>query len=367
MQKLFWFGLTQSGRFKDMPISLKGLSSGGNAIHQERLTLKSGTFVAPIDAVYLVTAIGAGASGALTPATGNGLCATGGGAGGKAAKKVQLTKGQALTIVIGAGGAKCTVPGTNGNDGGTTTVTGPGIALTANGGQGGRTRAAGAGTAAGAIGGTATGGDENLQGGGSGSATVATIASCVALTGGGAVAIYEVGYASGNASSSAGVVAYSSGAGVGGRSGSATATSANTLSMPSSALRESPQSTNNNSSYLENTLAEFPYGYDGLPSGLASASSSADRTYQARILSPKSGVANSISGALPPGCGSLPLRGGQQQRAGLFAGAGPRDFSGGGGYLNGSVCGGGTGGATTDFANEAGSGCVVIEWFEEFK
>lgn len=361
MQKLFWFGLTQSGRFKDMPISLKGLSSGGNTIHQERLILKSGTFVAPIDAVYLVTAIGAGASGALTPATGDGLCATGGGAGGKAAKKVQLTKGQALTVVIGAGGAKCTVPGTSGNDGGATTVTGPGIALTANGGQGGRTRAAGAGTALGALGGTATGGDENLQGGGSGSATVVATTNSVALTGGGAVAIYERGYPSGNASSTGtGIAAYTGGAGVGGPSGNATSTTTQqAVTGPGSTVRGSADALNiSTTAELLETDPGSTFGFDGR---IIDSNSP-----QIRILAPK-GAGTTSNGATSSGCGTPILTGSTTLRAGLFAGAGPRNVTSSSLTRNRSVCGGGTGGSLKDYADEAGSGCVVIEWFEEFK
>lgn len=202
-----------------------GGGSVGNLV--QRIIMYSQEFTAPRDGSYRVTAIGGGASGGRSATSGNGLRATGGGAGGFAQKVVQLAKGDVLTCIIGAGGAAQTVAAQDGADGGTTTVTGPGISLTASGGKGGL-HGLGAGTTLGAEGGTASGGDVNVTGGGSGSATTVAVANSMAATGGGAVGIFGVGYSSGDAESAGGVTALTYGAGVGGKSGNAYASTSNT-------------------------------------------------------------------------------------------------------------------------------------------
>lgn len=205
-----------------------GGGSVGNLV--QRIIMSSQDFIAPRDGSYRVTAIGGGGSGGRSSSYGNGLRATGGGAGGFSQKVVQLAKGDELTIIVGAGGVAPAAAGArDGADGGTTTVTGPGIALTAAGGKGGL-HGIGAGTTPGAEGGTASGGDVNVTGGGSGSATTAAVDKCKAATGGGAVGIFGVGYSSGDAESSGGFNAFTYGAGVGGKSGDAYASTASVYS-----------------------------------------------------------------------------------------------------------------------------------------
>ena len=323
-----------------MPISLKSAAGLGGFLRQERLILESGQFVAPFDGAYLVTAIGAGGSGARAP-IGNGMAATGGAAGGLAQKLVRLKRGDVLTLVIGAGGPAQTTAGQNGNAGGTTTVTGPGIALTANGGEGGKTQAAGAGTVAGANGGTASGGDLNVPGGNSGSATVVAVPGCSAATGGGAVGIYGLGHPSGNASNTVagpGQTSFSGGAGVGGKSGDATGTNNSASSRGGSAVTASPNAVNSTST----AAAPCNLGVTG-SAGL-----------QARLLAPAG-----ASGSFPGGG----TDGGNSSDAGIFAGSGAAsNTSGRGGYGAGS---GAVSGGNSVSSGQAGQGCVVVEWTQE--
>lgn len=339
-----------------MPISLKAAQGGSKAIFKERPLWKSGTFVAPVSAVYLVTAIGPGGSGAWAP-TGAGTAATGGAAGGMAQKKVRLNAGDQLTIVIGAGGTPPATAGTNGNDGGNTTVSGPGLALIARGGKGGKTKPLGTGTADGAVGGLAEGGDVNLQGGGSGSATTtATTTGVEALTGGGAVAIKGVGHPSGAATSGFST-ALTGGAGVGGPSGDAVSTTQKAITLPGSAVRGSASKTNVSVSASDVTEADYPHAADGT-AGVA---------YQSRMLWPNSSVTPS-NGVYAAGSGSAAIETGTTSttRAGLFAGSGARQ---GASALRKTVpgVGGGSGATTESSAAPGGDGFVMIEWFEDLE
>ena len=163
-------------------------SGGGSTPLWQRQILISGTFTAPFEGNYMVVAIGGGGSGAKANAQ---RSATGGTAGSVAFKKVKLAAGQNLSIVVGAGGAGLygldNNPGAAGNAGGTTTVTGTGIALSAPGGPGGVITTATTGTLTAPVGTNATGGDLNFLGGSSDSITLSTSAQA---NGGGAVAIY---------------------------------------------------------------------------------------------------------------------------------------------------------------------------------
>ena len=318
-----------------MPISLKSAAGVGGFLRQERLILESGQFVAPFDGAYLVTAIGGGGSGAKWTPTANGSVATGAAAGGLAQKLVRLKKGDVLTLVIGAGGIAPTTSGQNGNAGGTTSVTGPGIALTANGGEGGKTQAAVSGAVAGAVGGTASGGDLNVQGGGSGPASAATVSGCVAATGGGAVGIYGVGHSSGSVSNTAtsSQVQCSGGAGVGGKSGDVSGTNA-AASKGGSAVSGS---------------ADVPSSASAVtpPSNLGSNNAG----LQNRLLAPAGAGGGSF-----PGGGS---DGSTNSGAGMFAGSGASpNMSGPPGYGAGS-------GAAAITVSAGGQGCVVIEWNQE--
>lgn len=201
----------------------------------------SGTWVAPAKGLLRITLRGADGSGAvalcLNDAVSSAL-ASGGAAGGLSIKTLRVEAGDTFVATLGSGGAQVstTTPGSrvNGNPGGTSTVTGPGVNMTANGGNGGlgAYAASGAASAAGATGGTASGGDVNYTGGNSGTAAV-TGAAGVAATGGAAVAWNGVGYSSGNAtvSTSGGTLgAVSGGASPGGVSGTATTSSSTSTS-----------------------------------------------------------------------------------------------------------------------------------------
>lgn len=167
----------------------------------------SKSYAVPQSGWYRITAVGAGGSGA---ASSSGF-AQGGCAGGLAQKKVKLTAGDTLVITLGLGGTSVSSvsgnAGAAGNAGGNTTVTGPGLSLTANGGPGG-----GFGNPVTAkTGGTASGGDFNRTGGGAPASAVAKGA-----TGGGSIAfLLSTGYPAGACTV---VESASGGAGVGGSS-----------------------------------------------------------------------------------------------------------------------------------------------------
>lgn len=201
----------------------------------------SGTWVAPAKGLLRITLRGADGSGAVALCLNDAVSsavASGGAAGGLSIKTLRVEAGDTFVATLASGGAQVstTTPGSrvNGNPGGTSTVTGPGVNLTANGGNGGlgAYAASGAASAAGATGGTASGGDVNYTGGNSGTAAVTGVAG-VAATGGGAVAWNGVGYSSGNATVSApgGTLgAVSGGASPSGVSGTATASASTATS-----------------------------------------------------------------------------------------------------------------------------------------
>lgn len=153
-------------------------------IPQEILFTSSGSWTALYDCRVLVSIGGGGGSGGArssAPAT-----ASGGGAGGFSQKLIRLTAGDVLSFTVGAGGAKVN-GNSNGVAGGTTTLTGPSISLTANGGAGGL-QAANAGVS-GVAGGTASGGMINNTGGRSGS--ISWAGTAYGATAGGSVGIYN--------------------------------------------------------------------------------------------------------------------------------------------------------------------------------
>jgi hypothetical protein len=96
----------------------------------------------PAAGVLVIRCLGAGGSGA---AIGSGyastMCALGGEAGTVGLKAVHVKEGDVFTLTLGAGGAAASAPGnslSNGSDGGTTTVTGPGVDIRIPGGKGGQ-------------------------------------------------------------------------------------------------------------------------------------------------------------------------------------------------------------------------------------
>lgn len=278
------------------------LGSGGGGIAHEWPTTQSITFTAPFTAKYLVTAIGGGGSGGR----GN---RSGGGAGGFCQQVVSLEAGDSLVLTIGAGGLSPGAAG-DGNPGGTTTVTGPGISLTANGGAGG--------AAAGAAGGTASGGTVNRTGG-SGAAYTAT------ATGGGAVDVYGYGTSITSSFSSG-----SAGGSVGG-GGSASA--------PGGALLFG----------ILATETVYPIPLPNRPYFLG------NRTLQPAGFK----VGNAPAGShAEPGAGGTVT---SLYKGGLFAGGAGNVSSAGsdGGFFGGGGGGQGSGSAA---AGNGGVGGVIIEW-----
>jgi hypothetical protein len=197
------------------------------------LLLTSGTFTAKVTGPHRAYLVGPGGSGAVVnAATGSGVTvsATGGGAGGLAIKDFDAISGAAYTFLSGAPGAAPVGNIANGNAGSASTFSGTGVSLTCNGGNGGAYSQTTSTAIAGSTGGTATGGDFNYQGGGSGSCAINAMtgtATNVQATGGGAVSWRGAMYNSGNVACSSGAFAAavaSGGAGIGGNSGTVTFT-----------------------------------------------------------------------------------------------------------------------------------------------
>lgn len=115
----------------------------------------STTWVADVPRIRLTVTGGGGSNGTQT-----GNNASGGAGGGTAIKTLDVTVGATYTIVIGAGGAAVTGTDLQGQAGGTSSFSGPGIAtVSATGGGGGRPLNDSA------DGGIGVGGDINFRGG----------------------------------------------------------------------------------------------------------------------------------------------------------------------------------------------------------
>ena len=93
---------------------------------------QSRTIVAPFAGRVIVRALGAAGSGAR-----GGSYATGGNAGTVAIKELRVSSGDSITLTIPAGGAAQSAAATNGNPGGTLTVSAPGWTGSIPGGNGG--------------------------------------------------------------------------------------------------------------------------------------------------------------------------------------------------------------------------------------
>lgn len=177
---------------------------------------------------------GCGGSGAFAYASSGvdrAINATGGGAGGLAVKDFDAALAAVYTFLAGTPGAYNLTGNSNGGTGTATTFTGTGVSITCNGGQGGTYTITTNTATSGAAGGTATGGDLNIQGGGSGSCGASPQANALVYqaTGGGAVAWNGTPYSSGNvlftpSTASSGYLA-SGGASTGGKSGNVTLSS----------------------------------------------------------------------------------------------------------------------------------------------
>lgn len=205
----------------------------------------SGNFVAKVSGPHRITLIGPAGSGALAAVNdSNGgfdsaAAASGGATGGIAIKQLNLQAGDSLAVVMGAPGAARSYAGAGsvniaGIAGGQSRVTGPGIALISNGGTGGRATVTTNNTTAialGAVGGTASGGDINITGSDSGTATASSTTvsnvktAAAAATGGAGVPYYGQRFSSGNATVAGGAAA-TGGSSPSGRSGSVNVTTA---------------------------------------------------------------------------------------------------------------------------------------------
>jgi hypothetical protein len=179
------------------------ISASPNQVAEPAILIPNSTsWVCPVDGIYRLSALGAGASGGAIMKTTTYGGVSGGGGGGFCEMEVFLTAGLTLTITIGAGGAQAVsnVSGTGyaGNDGGDTTITGTGISMTAGGGKAGAYTTTTTTTAAGGAGGTASGGGINFAGGAGGDALYTT--NCGNAAGGGAAGSpYGVGGRGGHA------------------------------------------------------------------------------------------------------------------------------------------------------------------------
>lgn len=131
---------------------------GGGGIPAERWYTSSGTFTTPVASTYLISVIGGG-GGACTTQDWNGggysYVGGGGGGGGFTQSRVSLTANTTLTVIVGGFGyGTFGAAGTQGNPGGSSSVSGAGLSLIANGGQGGVS-----GSLTSGAGGTASGGN----------------------------------------------------------------------------------------------------------------------------------------------------------------------------------------------------------------
>jgi hypothetical protein len=177
----------------------------------------SANWTVPYNCKALIVAVGGGGGGGVATgsSTAEPVAANGGDAGGVAVHEAVLSAGTVLTITPGASGAVGNLSNTNtpssinGSSGGTTTVSGGGISLTANGGNGGQTATLVRGSSTpgttvlaatqGAAAGTASGGNiMNVTGGKGGDTSIvlnsaSTGDDCLGVTGGGAIGILGVG------------------------------------------------------------------------------------------------------------------------------------------------------------------------------
>lgn len=166
-----------------------GGSGGGAPSAVLNVFSQSGTFVASKDGWIRLSAIGAGASGAANH-SGSNPRATGGGAGGALiGHTVRVKAGDSFVITVGAPGlgVSASSAAVDGNDGGDTTIVGPGVNVTIQGGKKGR-----AGNGAGLFVGGEGGGVVGAPGhtGGSGGKIEAVSGLSAAATGGGAVNLF---------------------------------------------------------------------------------------------------------------------------------------------------------------------------------
>lgn len=166
---------------------------------------QSRTIIVPFTGRVIMRALGAAGGGA------KGNYTTGGNAGTVAIKELRVSKGDSITLTIPAGGAAQTTAATNGNPGGTLTVSAPGWTGSIPGGNGGVQGVSGNQPAAN----TAPTGWDTYWLGGRGGAN----SGYDSATGGGGAALRN-GYNAFDAALAASTGVYPGGAGIGGSSSS---------------------------------------------------------------------------------------------------------------------------------------------------
>jgi len=154
---------------------------GGNAWGQTTLTFTSNnSFTVPCGVTSVTVQIWGGGGGGGGDATTNGYPAGAGGGSGAFVTYLNypVTAGQIYNFTVGSGGSGIvgTTAPVAGNSGGTSTFTGPGIALTASGGGPGSSNGS-SGGAGGTGGSTATGGTTNTGGNTGGNQTAGSTSS----------------------------------------------------------------------------------------------------------------------------------------------------------------------------------------------
>jgi hypothetical protein len=327
----------------------------------------SGTWVAPGKGVLRITLAGAFGSGAVATTPNDSTssaAASGASAPGLAIKSLHVEAGDAFVFTGAAGGAQVSTSTAgarlNGNDAGTSTITGPNTSMTANGGKGGigAYSASGPVTAPGVTGGTASGGDVNYTGGGSGDAVVA-VSGGVAATGAGAIAWNGVGYASGTATVSAGagsLFAASGGAGTGGASGTATAgNSAPGISGGGGAA--GPSAAASNSFVVSTPGPGYPAMLASTPLAIVAAGNTVGSGAGGNAMVQTSSAALSTAGG--------PLAGGGAAIGGNVGGVQSAVAAGGqGGGTGGAVGRLGTAGSITATAQAGANAFAIFEWSE---
>jgi microcystin-dependent protein len=123
--------------------------TGSNLVHHRDIITTSGTYTAPVTALYKVTVKGGGGGGASGSAgsSSSTIGGAGGGEGGTTIGFEKMTAGQTATVVIGAGGAGNSAG--SGAAGGSSSVTVNSNTYTGGGGGGGSAVSSGAGGAGG--------------------------------------------------------------------------------------------------------------------------------------------------------------------------------------------------------------------------
>ncbi|NGZ86405.1 hypothetical protein [Duganella aceris] len=232
-----------------------GSGSPGRVV---RVYKTSTVFTASVTGWHTIILEAASGSGAVAMAHNNDrAAASGSSTGGIVIKTFYAVAGDTFVLNLGSRGASVSLTGAapgavNGNDAADSTFVGGSVSLTAGGGKKGNATVGSTNStvAAGAAGGTASGGDFNFPGSPSGTVTVTLTGSAISAAGasGGAAPPYKgVANKSGDvqvtSNGTGGVMAASGGAGVGGKSGDATAVNSTATSGGGGSDSASPNAT----------------------------------------------------------------------------------------------------------------------------